>query len=43
MIDLVAGYARGYNAEQIRPFLKSLRETGYDGDVLLFADGTAAK
>jgi len=43
MIDLVAGYARGYNAEQIRPFLKSLRDTGYEGDILLFADGDAAK
>ena len=26
MIDVVAGYARGYNAEQICPFLKSLRD-----------------
>ncbi|MHA1345000.1 MAG: hypothetical protein ACTSO3_01235 [Candidatus Heimdallarchaeaceae archaeon] len=43
MIDLVAGYARGYNAEQIRPFLKSLRETGYKGKILLFANGGAAE
>jgi len=42
VIDLVAGYARGYTAEQIRPFLKSLRGTGYDGGILLFVDGTAA-
>lgn len=43
MIDLVAGYARGYDAEQIRPFLKSLRQTGYGGKVLLFANGGAAE
>ena len=41
MIDVVAGYARGYNAEQIRPFLKSLRGTGYQGKILLFANGEA--
>ncbi len=43
MIDLVAGYARGYNAEQIRPFLKSLRQTGYEGKILLFANGGAVE
>ena len=43
MIDLVAGYARGYDAEQIRPFLKSLRQSGYEGKILLFANGGAAK
>jgi len=42
MIDLVAGYARGYNADQIRPFLKSLRQSGYEGKILLFANGEAA-
>ena len=42
MIDLVAGYARGYSADQIRPFLKSLRGTGYSGRILLFANGEAA-
>jgi len=42
MIDLVAGYARGYDAAQIRPFLKTLRETGYQGRILLVADGGAA-
>ena len=42
MIDLVAGYAKGYNAKQIRPFLMSLRQTGYEGDILLFADKGAA-
>lgn len=43
MIDLVAGYARGYTGEQLRPFLKTLRETGYDGGILLFVDGSATK
>jgi hypothetical protein len=43
MIDLVAGYARGYSADQIRPFLKSLRETGYDGKILLFVNDGAAE
>ena len=42
MIDLVAGYAKGYTQDVIRPFLKSLRDTGYEGQVLLFADGGAA-
>lgn len=43
MINLVAGYARGYGREEIRPFLRSLRETGYQGRILLFADGGAAE
>jgi len=43
MIDLVAGYARGYSADEIRPFLKSLRQTGYNGRILLFANDGAAK
>ena len=43
MIDLVVGYARGYDADIIRPFLKSLRKTGYDGRILLFANGGAAE
>ena len=43
MIDLVAGYARGYSAEDLRPFLKSLRGTGYDGGILLFVDGGAVR
>jgi len=43
MIDLVAGYAKGYNEQQIRPFLKSLRDSGYEGKILLFANGGAAK
>jgi len=42
MIDLIAGYARGYNRDQIRPFLKSLRANGYRERILLFADGSAA-
>jgi hypothetical protein len=43
MIDLVCGYAKGYDAEQIRPFLKSLRNSGYEGKILLFANGGAAE
>ena len=43
MIDLVVGYARGYTAQQVRPFLQSLRETGYDGRIVWFADGGAAE
>lgn len=43
MIDLVAGYARGYKAHEIRPFLKSLRQTGYDKKILLFVNDTAAE
>lgn len=43
MIDLVAGYARGYDAAQVRPFLRSLRETGYKGAILMIADGGAAE
>ncbi len=43
MIDLVMGYARGYNGDQIRPFLKSLRQTGYQGRIVLIADGGAMR
>ena len=43
MIDLVTGYAQGYHASFVRPFLKTLRETGYTGHILLFADSGGAK
>jgi len=43
MVDLVAGYARGYHARKVRPFLKSLRMTGYEGRILWFADRGAAE
>lgn len=42
MIDLVMGYAKGYTASFVRPFLKTLRETGYTGHILLFADSGGA-
>lgn len=38
MIDLVVGYAKGYTASQIRPFLRSLRDSEYEGEVLLFVE-----
>lgn len=43
MIDVVAGYAYGYDEKQIRPFLKSLRGSGYAGRIVLFANGGAVK
>ena len=43
MIDLVLGAAIGYSAEQVRPFLRSLRESGYAGRVILFADQGGAE
>lgn len=43
MIDTVLGYARGYNADQIRPFLRSLLGTGFAGMILMVADGGAAE
>jgi len=43
MIDCVLGAAIGYTAEQIRPFLKSLRMTGYHGRIVLFVNKGAAK
>jgi hypothetical protein len=43
MIDLVVGAAQGFNGRQIRPFLKSLRDNGYEGRVILFADKGAAR
>ena len=42
MIDLVIGAAHGYSAKQVRPFLKSLRMTGYVGKIILYADGGGA-
>lgn len=35
MTDLVIGAAYGYSAEQIAPFLSSLRAAGYRGDIAL--------
>lgn len=36
--DLVMGAAIGLHHEQVTPFLRSLRRTGYRGDVVLFVD-----
>jgi hypothetical protein len=36
MKNLVMGLVKGYKYEQIRPFLASLRASGYSGDVCLF-------
>ena len=38
MIETVLGAAIGYTREQVRPFLKSLRMTGYTGRIVWFAD-----
>jgi hypothetical protein len=35
--DLVLATAEGYEWEDVRPFVDSLRATGFDGDVYLFA------
>lgn len=43
MIDYIIGAAVGYTREEIRPFLKSLRSTGYVGRVALFVDKEAAE
>jgi len=44
MIDLVLGCAKGYNAEEVRPFLRTLRKvSGYKGRVVWFASGGCVK
>jgi len=35
MTDLVLGFAHGYDVEEVRPFIASLRSTGYSGDIVL--------
>jgi hypothetical protein len=35
MKDLIIGMAAGYTDEQLKPFVNSLKRTGYDGDVIL--------
>jgi len=40
--DVVLGAADGYGWEQLRPFVESLRATGYDGEVTLFGRLSAA-
>jgi hypothetical protein len=36
--ELVLGVARGYDGPAIAPFVRSLRDSGYRGDVALFCD-----
>lgn len=43
MINCVIGAAAGYHARHIRPFLKSLRDSGYSNRIVLFVDGGAAE
>ncbi len=40
---LIMGAAVGYTAEQIAPFLRSLRSSGYGGEVLLIVEPTLAR
>jgi hypothetical protein len=35
MKDLIIGMAAGYTDEQLKPFVNSLKRTGYDGDLVL--------
>jgi hypothetical protein len=39
MKNLVMGLVKGYKYEQIRPFVASLRATGYSGDICLLYSG----
>lgn len=41
--ELIIGAAIGYNAEQIRPFISSLKSTGYTGDLALIVASKAVK
>lgn len=43
MTDLVMGVAQGYTEKQVAPFLASLRNSGYTGRIILFADKGAAR
>jgi hypothetical protein len=43
MIDLVLGAAQGYSEKQLRPFLASLRNNGYRGRIVLYADKGGAR
>jgi hypothetical protein len=40
MKDLILATSFGYSFEQLRPFLRSLQETGYDGEIVLFIGST---
>ena len=39
---VVLGTAMGYSADQLRPFIRSLRRCGYGGDVILLVDRSVA-
>jgi hypothetical protein len=41
MKDLILATSFGYSYEQLRPFLASLKETGFDGDIVLFIGSTS--
>jgi len=40
MKDLILATSFGYTYEQLRPFLCSLKETGFDGEIVLFIGNT---
>jgi hypothetical protein len=41
--DLVMGLALGYGVKELAPFVVSLRQSGYDGDVVLLTHGCDAQ
>lgn len=43
MKNLVLGMADGYNAQELAPFVKSLRSTGFSGDLVLFVASSTAR
>ena len=43
VVEIVVGYAGGYDRETMRPFCRSLKNTGFQGKVILFADGGGAE
>jgi len=40
MKDLILATSLGYTFEQLYPFLRSLKDTGYDGEIVLFVGST---
>ena len=41
MKDLILAASLGYSFEQLSPFLRSLQETGFDGEIVLFVGSTS--
>jgi hypothetical protein len=39
--DLILAASLGYSYEQLHPFLQSLKETGFDGEIVLFVGSTS--